>query len=196
MVLAHPLISWGLDHTEWELAETLTWGLAVAFVFVLSQLALLSIPVKLSEGKAVPQRSIIFSCIVCGIFMGWMIWLMILDFIVAAEIEFDIDDSQFLRVLLFGGWLFWAILFFLFYRKSGTEGFFKRTISTLLAGSTLQLLIAIPSHVIVKNRGDCCAPLFTFWGIATGLAVMLFAFGPGVLWLYAERIKRKRAENK
>ena len=33
-------------------------------------------------------------------------------------------------------------------------------------------------------------PLGTFWGIATGISVMLLCFGPGVFFLFVERFKR------
>jgi hypothetical protein len=62
----------------------------------------------------------------------------------------------------------------------------------LLRGSILELLIAVPSHVIVRQRDDCCAPFATFWGIVTGISVMLISFGPGVLFLFAARIRRKQ----
>jgi hypothetical protein len=61
----------------------------------------------------------------------------------------------------------------------------------LLRGSILELLIAVPSHIVARRRGDCCAPLLSFWGIATGVTVMLLAFGPGVFFLLVERVRRK-----
>jgi hypothetical protein len=35
---------------------------------------------------------------------------------------------------------------------------FKRATRWLLRGSILELLVAVPSHVIVRRRDDCCAP--------------------------------------
>jgi hypothetical protein len=34
------------------------------------------------------------------------------------------------------------------------------------------------------------APAGTFWGIATGISVMLLCFGPGVFFLFVERFER------
>ena len=62
----------------------------------------------------------------------------------------------------------------------------------LLRGSILELLVAVPSHVVSRSRGDCCAPMGTFWGIVTGLSVMLLAFGPGVYFLFVARMTRLR----
>jgi len=105
----------------------------------------------------------------------------------------------------FGFWLgglgmiliFWAVWGMIFYRSAkndDAESLVKRSTRWLLRGSILELLVAVPSHIIVRRRDDCCAPLGTFWGITTGLAVMLLCFGPGVFFLFVERIKRKRPD--
>jgi hypothetical protein len=67
----------------------------------------------------------------------------------------------------------------------------------LVAGSILELLVAVPAHVLARSRSYCCAGAGTFWGIATGISVMLLAFGPAVFVLFARRYKatynRKRS---
>jgi hypothetical protein len=42
--------------------------------------------------------------------------------------------------------------------------------------------------VIVRRRDECCAPMISSFGIATGVAVMLLCFGPSVLLLYKKRL--------
>jgi hypothetical protein len=59
-----------------------------------------------------------------------------------------------------------------------------------LRGSILELLVAVPSHIVVRHRNDCCAPIGTFWGIVTGISIMLLSFGPGVFFLFVERCQR------
>jgi len=65
-----------------------------------------------------------------------------------------------------------------------------RVISWLIKGSVLELLIAVPSHIAARQRNDCCAEPVTAVGIATGIAVMLAAFGPAVLMLYKQRLEQ------
>jgi hypothetical protein len=83
-------------------------------------------------------------------------------------------------------WLLWGIVFLLFFRNSNVPT--TRLVSWLLKGSVLELLIAVPCHVIVRRRNDCSAPVATSFGIATGVAVMLLSFGPSVLLLYKKRL--------
>ena len=83
-------------------------------------------------------------------------------------------------------WLVWGVVFYLYFRNSTAVT--TRVVSWLLKGSALELLIAVPCHVIVRRRGDCSAPIATSFGIVTGIAVMLLSFGPSVLLLYKKRL--------
>jgi len=87
-------------------------------------------------------------------------------------------------------WLVWAVIFFLFAKTDDPDALIKRATKWLLRGSILELLVAVPSHIIVRHRDTCCAPFATFWGITTGLSVMLLCFGPGVFFLFVERFSR------
>jgi hypothetical protein len=87
-------------------------------------------------------------------------------------------------------WLVWTVVFRNFAKQDDPDALLKRITRWLLRGSILELLIAVPSHVIVRRRDDCCAPAGTFWGIATGISVMLLCFGPGVFFLFVERFHR------
>ena len=93
--------------------------------------------------------------------------------------------------LLAALWLLWAVVFFLYLRKASE--LVNRVLTWLLRGSVLELLIVVPSHVIVRRRGDCCAPAVTSLGIVTGIAIMLLSFGPGILLLYKKRLDAYKA---
>jgi hypothetical protein len=87
-------------------------------------------------------------------------------------------------------WSVWAIIFRRATKSDEPDALLKRITRWLLRGSILELLVAVPSHIIVRRREDCCAPAGTFWGIATGVSIMLLCFGPGVFFLFVERFKR------
>jgi hypothetical protein len=97
-------------------------------------------------------------------------------------------------ILLAIFWLIWAFIFRKFAKADDEQSLLKRSLRWLLRGSILELLVAVPSHVIVRRRDDCCAPAGTFWGIATGLSVMLLCFGPGVFFLFTERMRKSRPQ--
>lgn len=95
-----------------------------------------------------------------------------------------------------GAWIIWGGIFYQYYRDSSNA--VSAAVSWLLRGSVLDLLIAVPVHVVVRQRGDCSAPAVTGFGIVTGLAIMLLCFGPGVLALYKKKLdaySRKRQHN-
>ena len=101
-------------------------------------------------------------------------------------------SSYYLLLWMLFLWCVWALLFYRYFKAKGTESFVRRTLNWLLAGSVLELLVAVPSHIISCRRHDCCAPILSLWGISIGLSIMLLSLGPGVVFLYMERIARKK----
>ncbi len=85
-------------------------------------------------------------------------------------------------------WLVWAAFFYFYLRESSQ--LVNRLAAWLLRGSVLELLIAVPCHLIVRQRNDCTSPAVTSFGVVTGVAVMLLAFGPSVLLLYKKRLEQ------
>src|SRR6185503_2290403 len=99
-------------------------------------------------------------------------------------------DVLFVLALVGIFWMLWAILFLRGSRNDDPDALSRRALRWLLRGSILELLVAVPTHVIVRQRNDCCAPYGTFWGIVCGLTVMLMSFGPGVFFLFVARARR------
>ena len=106
------------------------------------------------------------------------------------------DDNQLVILHMLGlvalFWLVWGLIFHHFAKSDEAETLVQRTTRWLIRGSILELLVAVPSHIVTRQREDCCAPLLSFWGIVTGISVMLMSFGPGVLFLFARRMRRKQ----
>jgi hypothetical protein len=85
----------------------------------------------------------------------------------------------------------------LFYRSSrgaNPPDVISRQCRLLLRGSILELLIAVPTHIVARSRDYCCAGAMTFVGLTLGISVMLFSYGPAVFFLYAERWRRLHPE--
>jgi len=164
-------------------------------IMVLAQVLLLIVPVDLSQRKQVSRRKLLVPVITSAFFMALILLTGILNVCVAIggddalefhllSQEYPIIDIVFITLIL---WSVWSVVFWRFRREDDDGNSFDRLIKWLLRGSILELLVAVPSHVIVRHRDDCCAPIVTFWGITTGLSVMLLAFGPAVFFLFAKR---------
>lgn len=116
---------------------------------------------------------------------------------ILAFLHLPSPGPAFMSVLTTVGLLFtfWGVWFLIFYRygvANDATSILNRGTRWLIRGSILELLVAVPSHIIVRGRGDCCAPMATFWGMAAGISVMLLAFGPAVFFLFARRIQQLR----
>jgi len=133
------------------------------------------------------RAHILFSCFAGAILTALLTFAVIGSIGVAVQGD-KFGEGTFANPFLFFGvaWLFWGIVFYFFLRNSSRV--VTRILSWLLTGSVLELLIAVPCHVIVRRRHDCSAPAATSFGIVTGIAIMLLSFGPSVLFLYKKRL--------
>jgi hypothetical protein len=171
-------------------------GLCVA-----GQALLLVVPVAASERRPRSRRRLLVPVITSAFLLA----LVAVTALYALDAAIWGDNARLL--LLFGdtdfgpvitavlllvlAWVGWGVLFHRFAAATDREALTRRLMRWLLRGSILELLIAVPSHVLARRRHDCCAPLISFWGIATGITVMLLSFGPGVYFLFVERVRRK-----
>ncbi len=150
-------------------------------------------PVAVSRQRPVKRRSWALLAVTSGLMFGLL--LATLSFSISEVRTTDFfKDAIVIPAFWWAvgagllGWLFWGLFFWLTSRKSDEYGYLRRIRTYLLAGSIAELLVAVPSHIYVRQRTDCCAGFGTFLGIATGFVVMTFAFGPGVFFLFAERV--------
>jgi hypothetical protein len=176
-------------------------------VLVGGQALLLLLPINIAEKRLPTRRNLKIPIIVGAFFLGNLVLTGVLS-IISVIYGDNVPDYYDLNHDLGGGaasplgglstgiltllffWLGWMILFRRFASRDDADSLIKRVTRWLLRGSILELLVAVPSHVIVRRRDDCCAPMATFWGIATGISVMLLCFGPGVFFLFVERFQR------
>ncbi len=165
-------------------------------VLVLVQIILLLVPVAVAEKRPVGRRSIKTSAIFGAIPMAFLGMFFVISVVLMILGE-DASDKYIYNwpILFVPGilWFLWGFLFYKNYSADNPNKFTTVVTRWLLKGSILELLVAIPSHIISRHREECCAPPITFIGIITGLAIALLSFGPGVFFLFAKRIKDKRA---
>lgn len=168
------------------------WIVCVAVL--ITEIMLLAVPVKIVKQRPVAQRSIRSTAIAASLLLSLLILGGILSILAAIFDDDLLEQGTFWLGLAFLllNWITWSIIFWRFSRHSDPHSHIKRIIKWLLRGTILELLVAIPSHIIIRHKNVCCAHGITALGIATGLAVMLISFGPGLYFLYSEKIKSKK----
>jgi hypothetical protein len=167
-----------------------------AGVMVLCQAALLVVPVRVASRRPVTRRSLLWPIVTAGLMMGGLTVGAMYSLY-----EFALRDKA------FGGWFWWAAIgsgvviwcvwAVLFYRSSHAvepSDLISRQCRLMLRGSILELLVAVPTHIVARSRDYCCAGAMTFVGLTLGISVMLFSFGPAVFFLYVERWRRLHPE--
>jgi hypothetical protein len=199
IVLLVPIAVWlgvGIDATGWTgfylhvkdaYATWFTW--VIVAVPMIGEFLLLFLRVDTSQKRLKPRTHILISSITTAFFLGLLTFAGVLGVGVGFRGDKAMPDGvPAVLAATAVAWAAWAIIFYRVHRDS-TDAV-SRAVTWLLRGSVLELLIAVPAHVIVRRRGDCSAPIATSFGITSGIAIMLLAFGPSVLLLYKQRIER------
>ena len=159
-------------------------------VMFLSQYALLALPLRVSSRRPVTRGALWPTVLVGGLMMGILVvgaGFSITEFVTK---NFDVAGLWTALALGLMTWVIWAVVFFRLSRRNDPANVITRGSSALIKGSVLELLIAVPTHIVARDRHYCCAGLLTFIGLTAGVSVMLFAFGPAVFFLFVERWKR------
>ena len=163
-------------------------------VLIISQMLLLIIPIRIVKQKPKPRRGLWLTAVGAGALFAVVVLGIVWSIVAAIFGDDSIEGKIPLLALIFllVNWIAWSCVFRAFARGSEPCSYVRRLMKWLLRGTILELLVAVPSHIIVRHKDVCCADCVTAAGIATGLAVMLISFGPGIYFLYAKRIQSKK----
>ena len=167
-------------------------------ILIVSQILLLIIPVKIVKQRLKRRRGLWLTAVGAGALFAIVVLGIIWSIVAAIFGDDSIEGIVPLLALIFllFNWIVWSCIFRAFARNADPHSYIRRLMKWLLHGTILELLVAVPSHIIVRQKDICCADCVTATGIATGLAVMLLSFGPGIYFLYAERIESKKPGSK
>jgi hypothetical protein len=161
--------------------------------FIVAQVALLAVPVRVSEKRPVNKRSVVFTVAASALMIGLLgsgLWLALSETL-RGEAFLDNEIWWWSALGIFAvTWVFWAAIFYRWSKKLSAANLIEKICHYLFRGSILELLVAVPTHIAARNKAYCCAGFGTFWGIAFGMAVMIFSFGPGVFFLFVQRWDR------
>jgi hypothetical protein len=105
------------------------------------------------------------------------------------------SSSELILYAILGiSWLVWGIYFFLKLRNTSSYKATGSLLGLMMRANLLQLLVSIVAHHIVSKRGGCLVGILTSIGIIGGVVVMLWSFGPAILFLFLR--EKYKLENK
>lgn len=162
-------------------------------VMVAAQATMLLVPVSLTLQRPAKRRHVLWPVLASGLMVGLLITgtvVSLYEFVKGENALWLLDKIQYALVAVISVWAVWSVVFYKIYRNSSPGDAITRQCRYLLRGSILELLVAVPTHIVARSRDYCCAGYLTFLGIAFGVSVMLFSFGPGLYFLFAERWKK------
>jgi hypothetical protein len=196
ILLGYPLVKLafipkGPDLTEYAQAFSNWQPWALVGLMVVSQFALLRIPVARASGRPVAQRSIWSTVISSAFMMGLLIFGAIVSIQECiGKVATDTYGLWPAVICAVASWIFWTCYFHRAASSTSPADPMRAIRKHLWTGSILELLVAIPTHIFVRHRGECCAGFGTFLGLSCGFAVMIFAFGPSLYFLFLVRRRR------
>jgi len=159
-------------------------------VMIVGQAVMLLAPVDLALQRPTSRRSVLWPTLASGLMVG----LLVVGVVISVDEYIRKDKATgsliILLPVIFVVWAVWTLVFYRTSRDAAPMDVMTRQCRYLLKGSILELLVAVPTHIVARARDYCCAGFWTFLGIAFGVSVMLFSFGPGVFFLFAARWKR------
>ena len=166
-------------------------GLVLIAAVLLSQVGLVVVPLRVARRRPIRRSALWIPLVTSGALLALLVGA--LGMAASGLLQDRAPDSVGTAVgyafaaLAVGSWIVWVAVF---YRMSATqepEGIGLALHQWLLKGSVLELLIALPAHIIERQRDKCSSSVETFLGVCTGLSIMLLAFGPAVAVLYIRR---------
>ncbi len=81
-------------------------------------------------------------------------------------------------------WCFWSVIFCVYWRQSDYYTRTGRVIRGLIAGSVLELFVAVP--IYATRQDDCYCARGSYAGLVFGTTILLWAFGPGVFLVFVK----------
>jgi uncharacterized membrane protein YhaH (DUF805 family) len=171
------------DDNEPMIAMTITSGLTA-----ICGLGLVFTPVQLGRRRLITRGNIWIPLLASGFLLGAL-------FVGGAFALFEclkLDEKWIAPICVGGGlvWIGWAVVLWLMTSSRDPKSIAVWLNRTVFTGSVAELLVAVPCHVIVRRRGECCGGMFTGMGICIGCVAMILSFGPGVAFLYYRRWKQ------
>jgi hypothetical protein len=91
-------------------------------------------------------------------------------------------------------WISWALVFHAYWRKATRFEQLRAMAHGLIVGSILELIVASGVFIWKSDEDDCWCARGSYAGLVFGATVMIWAFGPGLIFLFLREARYRRAE--
>ena len=196
----YKFVGFGFDGSELEYLVLVTVYLATFFMtqwLFLRPRQIWKVKTELT-GRPMKRSAIsaAFAITLLSVGLVYSIWDLFDDIFDGFPFEFSneasavvVITSYFFLLMPLILWCFWSVIFCVYWRQSDNYTWLGRVIRALIAGSVLELFVAIP--IYATRQEDCYCARGSYAGLVFGSTVLLWAFGPGVFILFV-REKRRR----
>jgi len=92
-------------------------------------------------------------------------------------------------------WLLWTGVFYLHWRKGDRFEQLRTMAHGLLVGSVLELIVASGVFIWKSDDDNCWCARGSYTGLVFGATVMIWAFGPGLLFLFLREARYHRTDS-
>lgn len=183
-------------------------ALAVAVIMALAQVAFVSPlmgPLRLGPAG----KSMLWTVLGASVMVGGLTCILLWSMLQAVELfmhapqpgaytdKGPISTSWMRPYVLFPAWFVcgalwtWALRRSIASRDPDTVSRFARR---LLAGTCVELVLALPMYLLVRKRSECLCVISNFWSIVIGMLGLVWLCGPaGILLLTQDARRRWRA---
>jgi hypothetical protein len=198
----------GIAYTEvldlplwlWPFADVcgdeLFWTIGVLAATLISQAVFIFCAGTMNLCQPIRKRRAFLPIAFAAFLLTVLVVAVFLSLVEVFEIDEDPSLAWVFWTLIGVNWIGWSLAFRVTYAQHDRYTVARKLLSALFRGSLLELLVAIPSHIIVSRRPGCFVGLLTGLGVSGGIAVMLWAFGPGIILLFLRKRYRKQSKQK
>jgi hypothetical protein len=195
LVLIGPAAVAGVNFSFRDLQEFYnSWAPWAWFVvMVLCQFSLLAVPVAVASRRPMTHRSLFSTVAAAGLMIATLVMgalYAVIELIWGEKLPRHWDWIPLALAAM--TWVIWTAAFYRTSQSREPQDVISKQCRLLIRGSIAELLVAVPCHIIVRQRNYCCAAFMTFLGLTMGAAVLLFSFGPAVFFLFADRMRSLR----
>jgi hypothetical protein len=81
-------------------------------------------------------------------------------------------------------WAGWSVVFYVYWRQGDSYTQMGKMLRGLIAGSILEIMIAVPVHIWAARQRECYCCRGTYTTLVLAGTVLIWVFGPGIILLY------------